>query len=338
MPANDKTRASDDTRVKQLLSVVIPVYQNELNLPSTHTELSSELARLSSTIEYELVFVNDGSTDASLDVLHDLQRRDPSHVAIINLVRNFGQVPALLAGFREARGDCVVVISADLQDPPSLIAEMVEAWRSGERLVIATRRTRNDGALARLTSAAFYRLMRMFSLPDIPTGGFDFFLADRKLVDIVSVAGETNPFIQGLVLWPGYRPRAIPYDRRKRTVGRSEWRLGRKIKYFIDGFVGYSFVPIRMVSISGIGVFILGMLGAAAVVVQRIVWGTRLQGWSSTMAALLVLSGLQMLMLGVLGEYLWRAFDQARNRPLYLVDSVRPAASTMQTSGTDTTA
>lgn len=222
-------------------------------------------------------------------------------------------------------------MSADLQDPPALIPEMVTAWISGERLVLATRRARQDNWLSRITSATFYRLMRAFSLPQMPVGGFDFFLVDRQLVEIVKQAREANPFIQGLVLWPGFRPYIIPYERRRRTLGRSQWGLARKIKYFIDGFVGYSFAPIRLVSVSGIALSFLGLAGAVAVIVQRLAFGTRLQGWSSIMVALLVLSGLQMLMLGVLGEYLWRTFDQARRRPLYVVNTVSPAQARADT-------
>jgi polyisoprenyl-phosphate glycosyltransferase len=305
-----------------LVSVVVPVYQNGPNLPTTYLALVSVLNEHRGAFNYELVFVNDGSTDDSWEQLTRICALDPTRVTLVNLTRNFGQVSALLAGIQQAAGDCVVSISADLQDPPSLIPSMVAAWREGHKLVLAARDSREDDIVARTTSKVFYGLIRSLSLPRMPAGGFDFFLLDRQLANIVTQTSESNPFIQGLVLWPGFVPKVLTYRRRKRTIGKSQWRTFRKIKYFIDGLLAYSYVPIRLMSVLGLAFCCIGVLLACAIVVQRVLFGTELQGWSSLVMAVLTIGGIQILMLGILGEYVWRTFDQVKARPLFLVEKV----------------
>jgi polyisoprenyl-phosphate glycosyltransferase len=303
------------------ISIVIPVYQNELNIAPTYEALTSELGK-TNHVDFEIVFVNDGSTDYSWEELLKVYNADPEHVTLINLLRNFGQVPALLAGFANASGDCVVAMSADLQDPPGVVLQMIEEWGRGNKLVVATRESRQDSFLNKVTSKLFYRMMRKFALPNMPLGGYDFFLIDRSIVELLLRMDERNRFLQGQILWLGHRPKLIYYERRKRELGRSQWSLSRKIKYFIDGFVAYSFFPIRLVSFAGIAVFFVGVILSAIIAVQTILFGTRAVGWSSLMVALLMLNGLQMMMIGIMGEYLWRNFDETRKRPLYLIESV----------------
>jgi polyisoprenyl-phosphate glycosyltransferase len=306
------------------ISIVIPVYQNELNIAPTYQALTSELAK-ASHVDFEIVFVNDGSTDYSWEELLKVYNADPERVTLINLLRNFGQVPALLAGFANASGDCVVAMSADSQDPPAVVLQMVEEWERGHKLVVATRESRQDSFLNKITSKLFYRLMRKFALPNMPLGGYDFFLIDRNIVELLLKMDERNRFLQGQILWLGHRPKLIHYERRKRELGKSQWSLSRKIKYFIDGFVAYSFFPIRLVSVLGISVFFIGLILSVIIAVQTILFGTRAVGWSSLMVALLTLNGLQMMMIGIMGEYLWRNFDETRKRPLYLIESVNPS-------------
>ena len=303
------------------ISIVIPVYQNELNIAPTYEALTAELEK-SSRFDFEIVFVNDGSTDNSWEEMLKVYRADQQRVTLINLLRNFGQVPALLAGFANASGDCVVAMSADLQDPPSVVLEMAEEWERGHKLVVATRESRRDGFLNKLSSKVFYRLMRKFALPNMPLGGYDFFLIDRSIVKLLLQMDERNRFLQGQILWLGHRPKLIMYERRKRELGKSQWSMSRKVKYFIDGFVAYSFFPIRLVSVAGIAVFFVGLILSAIIAVQTILFGTRAVGWSSLMVALLTLNGLQMMMIGIMGEYLWRNFDETRKRPLYLIEHV----------------
>jgi dolichol-phosphate mannosyltransferase len=219
-------------------------------------------------------------------------------------------------------------MSADLQDPPGVVLQMIEEWERGHKLVVATRESRQDSFLNKVTSKLFYRMMRKFALPNMPLGGYDFFLIDRSIVELLLRMDERNRFLQGQILWLGHRPKLILYERRKREIGKSQWSLARKIKYFIDGFVAYSFFPIRLVSVAGITVFFIGVILSAIIAVQTILFGTRAVGWSSLMVALLTLNGLQMMMIGIMGEYLWRNFDETRKRPLYLIEHVSKSKRT----------
>jgi len=307
--------------MKKRISIVIPVFQNELNIAPTYQAVKAELEK-ADLFEFEIVFVNDGSTDNSWQELLKVYNADPERITLINLLRNFGQVPALLAGFANATGACGIAMAADLQDPPGVILEMIEEWNRGHKLVVATRETRRDGYMNKFSSQLFYRLMRKFAIPNMPVGGYDFFLIDRSIVHLLLQMDERNLFLQGQILWMGHPPKLIMYERRKRELGKSQWSLSRKIKYFIDGFVAYSFFPIRLVSVVGIGMFFLGIILSVIIAIQTLMFGTKSVGWSSIMVALLMLNGLQMMMIGVVGEYLWRNFDETRKRPLYLIEHI----------------
>jgi polyisoprenyl-phosphate glycosyltransferase len=320
--------------MKKRISIVIPVFQNELNIAPTYQALKSELDK-ADLFEFEIVFVNDGSTDNSWQELLKVYNADPERITLINLLRNFGQVPALLAGFANATGDCVIAMSADLQDPPSVVLEMIDEWNRGHKLVVATRESRRDGSLNKFMSHVFYRLMRKFAIPNMPVGGYDFFLIDRSIVGLLLQMDERNLFLQGQILWMGHSPKLIMYERRKRELGKSQWSLSRKIKYFIDGFVAYSFFPIRLVSAVGIAMFFLGIILSVIIAIQTVVFGTKSVGWSSIMVAMLMLNGLQMMMIGVIGEYLWRNFDETRKRPLYLIENILTREPQRSTKSTD---
>jgi glycosyltransferase involved in cell wall biosynthesis len=310
---------------RALVSLVIPVYFNEENLPITWRTLEATLKRLPGDCDWEVVFVDDGSGDQSYQRLVEIHDADPQRVTVIKLTRNFGQLPAVFAGLNRARGDACIVMSADLQDPPDLILEMVGRWRSGNRkIVLATRSSREDGAFARWTSRAFYRLMRRFAIPNMPEGGFDYFLLDRRVVDLVLSMEEKNTFIQGQILWTGFTPELIEYARRKREVGRSRWTLSKKVKYFVDGFVSHTLMPIRFISVVGLAVSILSFAYATYILIARLLWGLPVQGWAPTMISILMLSGLQLLMLGIIGEYLWRNYYETRKLPNYVIEEVLP--------------
>jgi dolichol-phosphate mannosyltransferase len=304
----------------KLLSIIIPVYKSELNLPTTYKKLTTELSKYAD-LNYELIFVNDGSPDNSLKYLKELQQQDGS-VVVINFTRNFGQVAAILAGLAYAKGDCAINISADLQDPPEMIHELFKAWNNGEyKLVIGERLAREDAWARKFASSFFYKMMQKFALPNLH-GAYDFFLVDRVMIDLLTKNYERNPFIQGLLLWPGYAPKLVPYTRQKREIGKSAWSLSKLIKYFIDGFVAYSFFPIRIISVIGLGCFIFSVVLTIALVFQKMFLGTNMAGWSSIMIAILMIGGIQMGMLGIIGEYLWRNFDETRKRPLFIVEFV----------------
>jgi glycosyltransferase involved in cell wall biosynthesis len=308
------------------VSLIVPVYFNEENIPVTWTALQTTLAQLPDDHRWEVVFVDDGSGDRSFERLVEVFEQARDRVRVVKLTRNFGQVGAILAGLREARGDCCVVMSADLQDPPELILEMVQRWAGGERkIVLATRTDREDSAIARWTSRLFYRMMRRFAIPNMPEGGFDFFLVDRRVVELINTVEEKNTFLQGHILWTGFRPDVIPYTRRKRQIGRSRWTLSRKVKYFVDGFVTYTTVPIRLITAVGLLVSLLSFTYATVIFFGKLFWGIPLQGWAPTMISILMLGGVQLVMLGIIGEYLWRSYYESRNLPNYVIESLLAA-------------
>jgi dolichol-phosphate mannosyltransferase len=304
------------------VSVVVPVYQNA-------GSLADLLARLRGMAEglpgerFEFVFVDDGSTDDSFAVLRRLAGED-ARVRLVKLSRNFGSGPAILAGLTEARGECMVALAADLQDPPELIPRLLELWRQGRKVVLAARRSRADPLATRLLAGAFYRLFRRFALPNMPRQGFDFFLLDRTVRDLLAGIQENNAYLMGLILWMGFDPGVIHYDREARPAryGPSMWGLGRRVKHFIDSFTAFSYFPLRAASVLGVVVAVLGVLYAVLVVVLRVVHGFPVEGWASIMVAVLLLSGVQMLMIGVLGEYLWRNLEETRRRPRFIVAEV----------------
>jgi dolichol-phosphate mannosyltransferase len=306
------------------LSVVVPVYQDELSIKQNFLILKEVLDRVSSLFNYEVILVNDGSKDNSILVLEELHSEYPRCTGVINLTRNFGQVAAITAGLGRCTGDCAVVISSDLQDPPELIPEMFTEWLAGATTVVGIRESREDSSFSKLTSRFFYRLMRRYAVAGIPPGGFDFFLLDRMVIDRVLNSSERNGFLQGQILAASGRITQIPYKRRARQLGKSGWTLFRKIKYFVDGFVAYSFVPIRLITLLGILALFLAVPLSTVLIIQRLAFGTEAPGWSSVMIALLVLHGFELFAIGIIGEYVWRALDQVRPRPIYLIDYFKP--------------
>lgn len=305
------------------VSVIVPVYYNAKSLPAL-------LQRLQETADqeqeaFEFIFVDDGSRDNSFHVLEELAATD-RRVKAIRLARNFGPNAACSAGIAYARGDCVVAISADLQDPPELIGEMLAAWRMGSKVVLAARTEREDPWLTRLTAGVFWRLFRRYGLPNMPEQGSDYALIDRQVLVALRDTNEPNAGI-GMILWTGYEPALVPYTRRARdpSFGKSRWSLSRKITYFIDLFVSFSNTPIRLVSTMGILLAFAGFLFACLIVAS--VWmGTldrgEVQGWASIVVIILLVSGVQLIMLGVLGEYQVRMLDTVRKRPQFIVDRI----------------
>ncbi len=306
---------------RRVFSIVIPVYYNEPNLPTTVPSLLALKDGLDG-VDLELIFVDDGSLDQSLPTLLDFQARFPDEIKVVKLTRNFGSMSAIQAGFAVATGDCVGMISADLQDPPELFMEMLGYWEKGSKAVFAIRQDREESFLQKFLSNAYYALIRRFAIPDYPTGGFDFFLIDRQVVDDLNRIQEKNTNLMSLIYWLGYHPVMIPYIRRQRTKGVSRWTLAKKIKLFIDTFVAFSFFPIRILSLIGFLVAIGSFLYGAFVLFYWYFFGVEVRGWVPTIVVLSFTSGIQMAMLGVLGEYLWRTLDEVRRRPPYVVDEV----------------
>jgi polyisoprenyl-phosphate glycosyltransferase len=301
----------------QKVSIVVAVYQNEGSLAQTHREIAHLFATRMPNITLEWIFVNDGSTDGSLDELREIRARD-DRVRVIAFTRNFGQMAAMLAGFNAATGDAVINISADLQDPVELMAEMVEQWQQGSEIVICYRTGRDDALTARIFSKLAYRLMRL-AVPQIPKGGFDYVLMDRVVMDEFNTMDVRHRFFQGDLLWSGRRTSVIPYERRKRTVGRSQYSFAKKLKNFLDAMLDASFLPIRFISLCGVATFLLGILYSVSIVVAWSFGNVPFEGWAPLMIMLLIIGGLLMLMLGIIGEYVWRINEEVRKRPNYVI-------------------
>jgi len=304
-------------------SIVIPVYFNEGSLAATVERIREQVIAANPRHRAEIVFVDDGSGDGSLAELLRLRERYPGLVRVVKLSRNFGQVNALMAGFSQARGGCVVVISADGQDPVSLINEMLAArFEEQYEIVVCHREEREESLYRKYTSEIFYSLVRRLSFPNMPVGGFDYFLLSRKAMDIILRNAESHPFLQGQVLWTGFPIKYLSYRRMRREVGRSRWTFGRKITYLIDAIMSYSVMPIRLMSIAGALIAMTGFLYAAFIIAVKLFWGTAIQGWAALMVVALTLGGIQLLMLGVIGEYMWRTLAESRKRDTYVIECV----------------
>jgi dolichol-phosphate mannosyltransferase len=302
-------------------SIIVPVYYNELNLPETIPQLLG-LSQEMPGYHLELVFVNDGSGDRSLDILLAYRSKDPETIKVVNLTRNFGSMAAIQAGFTVTGGDCVGMISADLQDPPELFREMLRHWENGSKAIFAVRQDREDASLQKLLSNSYYSLIRHFAIKDYPNGGFDFFLVDRQVIEELNKIQEKNTNIMTLIHWLGYPSIMIPYIRRSRKKGNSRWTLAKKIKLFIDTFVAFSYFPIRALSLTGLLVAIGSFLYGMFILFYWLTYGIPVQGYVPIMLVITFTSGIQMTMLGVLGEYLWRTLDEVRRRPPFVIDRV----------------
>lgn len=301
------------------MSIVVPVYYNAENLPTTVPALL-ELQDIPD--ELELVFVDDGSGDASYQLLRDFQAKHPKQIVVVRLTRNFGSMSAIQAGLSQATGDCVGVISADLQDPPELFRDMYAQWKKGTKAIYAVRQERGDRWFDRLYAGAFYGLLRKMALSQFPRGGFDFFLLDREVVNQINQIDEAHTNIMALIVWLGYPSTLIPYVRQSRDKGVSRWTLSKKIKFAIDSFVSFSYLPVRLMSFVGAFYAVMAFLYSFYLIYVKLVHDQAVQGWTALMVFLAFTSGLILIMLGVLGEYLWRISDTVKRRPNYVIDEV----------------
>lgn len=299
------------------ISFVIPVYRNERAVTLTYEKIRGALATELAAYDYEFVFVDDGSDDGSLAELLRIREADP-RVRVISFTRNFGQMAAILAGLKGATGDVVLHLSADLQDPVELIPRMVRDYEAGSELVIGHRAEREDQWTSRLTSRLFYRIIRL-SFPQMPAGGFDYVLMARRVVDSFNSIEVRNRFFQGDLLWMGYKTTFIPYTRAKRTIGRSQYTFAKRLKNSLDAILDSSYLPIRFISVAGASTAFLGFLYALNIAYTRFQHGTPFTGWAPIMILLLVIGGLLMLMLGIIGEYVWRIYDEVKKKPNYIV-------------------
>ncbi|MFC1854117.1 glycosyltransferase family 2 protein [candidate division CSSED10-310 bacterium] len=305
-----------------LLSVIIPMYQEEEVAVPCYDRMSSVLTGLG--MRFEIIYINDGSSDRTPEILADIAARD-ERVKVINFSRNFGHQIAISAGLDFARGDVVVIIDADLQDPPELIGDMLQYWRQNYHVVYARRRARKGETWLKLVSAKyFYRLLSVLTDVTIPVDVGDYRLLDRKVVTVLKNMPEKHRFVRGMVSWVGFRQIAVDYVRDKRYAGETKYGLQKTLKFALDGIFSFSSKPLKLIGILGL----FTMMAALAVFLLALIsWvrsrGQLVPGWATLMAAVIFLGGVQLVALGILGEYMARIYDESKNRPLYIINSTR---------------
>jgi len=294
-----------------MVSVVVPVCNEQANLPELRTRLTAALG----DHEFECILVDDGSTDATAAMVRDFAREDP-RFKLVSLSRNFGHQAAIVAGLTFARGACVAVMDGDLQDPPELIPDMVRVWRKGAEVVYGLRTARREGWFTRATAAIFYRIQSRLTKTPMSLDAGDFAVMDRRVVDVIVAIGERHPYVRGLRSWVGFRQVAFPYERERRRRGARKYTVWKLLDLAVAGIVPFSVVPLRLAALAGAGIStlalaagVVGLLGGMPVL-------------ASVLVAVTFLFGLQLLVIGLLGEYVGRALEEAQNRPIFVVDDV----------------
>ncbi len=304
-----------------LLSVIVPCYNEEAVLRATHERLVSVL-RAIADLEFEIIYVDDGSLDQTPQILGELHSVD-ENVRVLRLSRNFGHQVAVTAGLEQAAGDAVVIIDADLQDPPEVITEMVQRWREGVHVAYGNRIERAGESRFKLwTAKIFYRLINLLSETKMPLDTGDFRLMDRKVVDVLLAMPERGRFLRGMVSWIGFRQAAVTYERQPRPAGSSKYPLFKMIRFAMDGIMSFSVLPLKLAAWTGLMTIWLALAGIIFAVVVRLYGGYDLRlgrGWASLFVAVLFMGGVQLLCLGIIGEYLGRIYTEVKRRPLYAV-------------------
>ncbi|SMG56945.1 glycosyltransferase [Paenibacillus aquistagni] len=300
------------------ISVVIPAYNEEEVILRCYVDLTEVMSAVS--YRYELIFVNDGSKDQTLSILTDLAKRD-AQVKIINFARNFGHQAAVTAGINQAEGDCVVIIDADLQDPPNVIPEMLVKWEEGYDVVYGKRKKRKGETVFKLVTASmFYRFLQYMSDTEIPRDTGDFRLIDRKVVHVFNRMTEKNKFIRGIVSWIGFNQTYVEYERDERAAGVTKYPLRKMIAFASDGIFSFSSKPLKLITRMGMLTVVLAFVVLVYSLCAKLLHLPMVErGWTSLMTAITLFSGVQMLSLGIMGEYIARIYDESKNRPQYIV-------------------
>lgn len=298
------------------VSVVIPVYNEQENLPELYRRLTEVLGRAADG--HELVLVDDGSRDRSLELLHGIAARD-GRVLVVELARNFGHQVAISAGLDHARGRAVMIMDADLQDPPEVLPLFIERWRAGHDVVYAVREKRKEGLLKRTAYAAFYRLLQRVAQIDIPLDAGDFCIMDRRVVEVLNGMPERNRFVRGIRSWIGLDQVGLAYERHARHAGRPKYTFKRLVYLALDGLISFSYVPLRMISLLGLAVSLMSIVLAAFYAIQKIFFELSPPGFATLVVSIFFLAGIQLVTIGVIGEYVGRIFDEVKRRPLYVV-------------------
>jgi len=332
---NEKTIAGgrESESGENLLSIVVPAFNEQDVLTAFHARLASVMDALD--MDSEVIYVNDGSRDDTQDVIRRLRLRDP-RVALLDLSRNFGKEIAMTAGLEHARGEAIVIIDADLQDPPELIPELVRHWREGWDMVYAQRVERlGETMLKKITARWFYCLMQRVGRVRIPENVGDFRVMSRRAVDSLLRLRERHRFMKGLFAWIGYPQKGIPYQRDSRFAGRTKWDYWRLWNFALDGITSFTTTPLKWATYLGLLTALGSFAYAVVIILQKLLYGNPVKGYPSLMVVILFLGGVQLIFLGIIGEYLGRMFDETKARPLYFITSFEPPRAFLNGSGKD---
>jgi len=304
---------------RKRISIVIPIFNEQEVLPELHRRLTAALSAFDG--DYEVVYVDDGSTDASLPFLVSLHNED-ARVRVISFSRNFGHQTSITAGLAYATGDGVIVMDGDLQDPPEILPSFIEKWKEGCEVVYGIRTRRKENMFKRAAYSLFYRLLHKISYLDIPIDSGDFCIMDRSIVDILKMMPERNRFVRGLRTWIGFRQIGVPYERGGRFAGTPKYTFAKLLRLAYDGLITFSFYPLKLSTKLGFLFSFLAMIFALLIVLLKVTSGFIPQGWASTIVVILFISGLQFFILGIFGEYLGRIFEEVKARPPFVIKTV----------------
>ena len=300
------------------ISIIIPIYFNENNIILLYEDIKSKfIDRID--YQYELVLIDDGSLDNSYEVMKEIASKD-ANVKIIHLSRNFGSHAAILCGLANCTGDAAVVKAADLQEPTELLHEMIDSWKIGNNVVLAVRAKRDEPLSQTFFSDLYYTITRRIALPNMPKKGFDVYLVDRKVINVLVASNEKNSALTGQILWSGFKTGIVYYNRLERKIGKSKWTLKKKIKLVMDTIYSFTSLPISMVLMVGVVSLCIGVIWSIVLIILKLRGEISLIGWTSMFVFNLITFGVTMLTLGIIGEYLWRTFDASRNRPPYIIE------------------
>lgn len=301
------------------LSIVVPVYYNSDTLEMLYEDMKAKV--LDKVGDYEIVFVNDGSGDNSWEIMNKIKVID-NNVVCVQLSRNFGEHAAILAGLSVCTGDCAVTKQADLQEDSTLILDMYDSWKRGNKVVLAIRASREESAVKKFFAGMYYWLVRKTINKDMPQGGCDCYLVDRQVIEVLNKMDEKNSSLTLQVMWLGFKTEKIYFDRKDRTVGKSRWTFSKKFKLVVDSMMSFTYFPVRVMELTGFLFFFAAIIGIILVIREKLTVGTPILGYASLMSVLLFGFGMMFMMLGILGEYVWRALEESRKRPPFIIDTV----------------
>lgn len=309
------------TSTKELITIIVPCFNEEEVIETCHTAISGVISSL--PYLFEILYVNDGSTDQTLSILRDIHSKD-ARVRVINLSRNFGKEAAMTAGIDCARGDAVIILDADLQDPPSLIPGLLDLWKSTGSDVVYGQRLQREGEtwIKKSTARAFYKIINFISAVDIPVNTGDFRLMNRRSVDALKQLRENHRFMKGMFAWIGYKQIALQYNREPRAAGTTKWNYIKLWHLALEGITGFSMTPLRIASFFGFLISLFAFAFGGFIIFKTLLFGKDLPGYASLMVMITFLSGIQLLTIGILGEYIGRIFGETKNRPLYFIDEI----------------